>query len=537
MRKSAIVAGILALVAAALFYFFAGGDAEGPAYRLGKVERGAIVSAVSASGILNAVVTVQVGSQVSGQIKELAADYNTEVRAGQVIARIDPDNFAARLRQSEAELAVAEATVATRRAAVSRADAELKNSRAALAAARAAAAKADVAITDTKRDLVRAAALKKRGVVSASQVDKAEAAYDGARAEADAAQAQIRAQESVVLARDAQIDMAKADVQHAIAQVAQRQAALGQAQVDLDHTVIRSPVDGVVIARSVDVGQIVAASLQAPTLFTIAQDLKEMQVEASVDEADIGRILVGQRASFSVDSFPGRTFKGRVTQIRKAPQSVQNVVTYTSVISAANPALRLLPGMTANVEIVVDERESVLKLPNAALRFRPPGASARAPAGQDRAGAGAAGGMEERIRRMTEALALRADQQQAMRAIFAEIRDKAVAARRAGAGRAEIRDIMVNERGRGRAAMLAVLDAGQREKFEQFSRRRAVNPSTRGRVWVVRDGGEPVPVDVVAGISDGGFTEILRGDLAEGAVVAVGIQRKAANSRARRIGF
>jgi HlyD family secretion protein len=193
-----------------------------------------------------------------------------------------------------------------------------------------------------------------------------------------------------VTAAEAQLRVAEAMLKNAVAQVAQNEAAQRQAQVDLDHTFIRAPVDGVVVGRTVDVGQTVAASLQAPTLFTIAQDLRNMQVDTNVDEADVGRVKVGQATTFTVDSFPGRTFSGEVVQIRKAPLVVQNVVTYDVVVSAKNPEQRLLPGMTANVRIIIDQKEGVLQVPNAALRFRPPGVeTAERPA---RPGAGPGGG-------------------------------------------------------------------------------------------------------------------------------------------------
>ena len=354
-------------------YLYTQGIGARPAFRTAAVTRGPLTAAVSATGTLNAVITVQVGSQVSGQIRELFADFNSMVKKDQVIARIDPDTFEAKVNQAKAQVEAARASVLNQQAAVEKARADLENARAALAAARAQTAKAKVAVVDSNRTLGRNRDLRQRGLIAQADEDTAQAAYDSAVAQHEAAGAQERAQGSAVGAAEAQLRVTEAMLKNAQAQVAQTEAALRQAQVDLDHTFIRAPVDGVVVGRTVDVGQTVAASLQAPTLFTIAQDLRNMQVDTNVDEADVGRVKVGQTTTFTVDSFPGRTFTGEVVQIRKAPLVVQNVVTYDVVVTAKNPDQRLLPGMTANVRIIIDQKESVLQVPNAALRFRPAG--------------------------------------------------------------------------------------------------------------------------------------------------------------------
>ena len=344
--RSPLVLGlaVVAALAAALWWFTQRGGDGTPNFKTAKIERGPIVAAVAATGTLNAVVTVQVGSQVSGQIRELLADFNTPVKKNQVIARIDPATFELRVNQGRADVEAALSAVAVARAN--------------LVAQQAQLGQAQVNLVETQRDLERKESLIARGFLSPAERDKARTALDAARE-------QIRSLE-------AQNQVAAAQVDSALAQVKQRESALRQAQVDLERTYIRAPVDGTVISRTVDAGQTVAASLQAPTLFTIAQDLRQMQVEAAIDEADVGRLSVGQTTSFTVDAFPRRTFSGEVKQIRKAAQTVQNVVTYTVVITAGNPDLRLLPGMTANVRIVTDRRDTVLKVPNAALRFRPP---------------------------------------------------------------------------------------------------------------------------------------------------------------------
>lgn len=371
-------------------YLYSQGIGSRPPYRTAAMTRGPLVAAISSTGTLNAVITVQVGSQVSGLVKELQADFNSQVKKNQIIARIDPDPFEAKVSQAKSQVDAAKASVLNQRAMVEKTRADLDNSRAALAAAKAQTAKSLVGVVDGRRNLQRQKELRQRNLVAQADEDAAQVAHDSAVAQYDASVAQERAQESAVRSAEAQLKVSEALLQNAEAQVGQFVAGLRQAQLDLDHTIIRAPVDGVVVSRNVDVGQTVAASLQAPTLFTIAQDLTKMQVDTNVDEADVGRVQVGQRSSFTVDSFPGRTFRGEVVQIRKAPQVLQNVVTYDVVVSADNTELRLLPGMTANVRIVTDQKDNVLKVPNSALRFRPAGVEDRP--GQRAAGSGAPAG-------------------------------------------------------------------------------------------------------------------------------------------------
>ncbi len=367
---------MIGMAAATGAWFYTQGRGAVPKYRFAKVERGPLTATVSATGTLNAVVTVQVGSQVSGQIRQLVADFNSQVKKGQIIARIDPDSFETKVNQAKADLENAQATVLNQAANLERARADVENARAALASGRAQTTKAQVALLDAKRDLDRKTELFKKELIAQSDKDTSQATHDSAAAQLESARAQEQALASQIRSAEAQLKVAQAQLKAAKAQVRQKKAALDQAQVDLDHTLIRAPVDGVVVSRNVDMGQTVAASLQAPTLFTIAQDLTQMQVDTNVDEADVGRIRLGQQVTFTVDSFPGQTFSGEVVQIRKAPQVVQNVVTYDVVISAQNRKLKLLPGMTANVRIVVDQKPSVLKIPSAALRFRPTGVEA-----------------------------------------------------------------------------------------------------------------------------------------------------------------
>jgi HlyD family secretion protein len=373
-------------------YFYSQSVGGRVPYKTAPVTRGTLVAAVATTGTLNAVITVQVGSQVSGNIKQLFADFNSQVKKNAVIARIDPDIFEAKVNQARAQVDAAKAQVLNQQAAVEKARADLENARAGLASARAQTAKAQVAVTDARRNLLRQGELRQKELIAQADQDTAQVAYDSSIAQHEANQAQERAQAAAVKAAEAQLKVVEAQLKNAQAQVGQNEAALRQAQLDLEHTIIRAPVDGVVVSRNVDVGQTVAASLQAPTLFTIAQDLSKMQVDTSMDEADVGRIAVGQKATFTVDAFPGRVFRGEVVQIRKAPQIVQNVVTYDVVVSASNPDLELLPGMTANVKVITDRRTDVLRVPNAALRFRPPGAVPPERQSRTRTGPGGTGG-------------------------------------------------------------------------------------------------------------------------------------------------
>jgi HlyD family secretion protein len=344
-------------------------------YRTAAVKKGTIEYAVSATGNPNAVVTVQVGSQVSGNIQSLYADFNTRVTKGQLIARIDPQIFQAKVDQAQANWNAAKAAVVNAQAVIQKDLAQVAAANATLADAKANVLKAEVAVKDAKVKLDRRVQLQKEGILSPEDLDTAQATYDTSVAVLDSAKAQQNAADQNVKAAEAEVAVGHTQVASAQAQVAQNAAALTQAQADLEHTYIRAPVDGVVVARHFDVGQTVAASLQAPDIFDIAQDLTKMQVDTNVSEADIGRVQVGQPATFTVDAYPTKVFQGKVTSIRKAPINVQNVITYDAVISADNSDLKLLPGMTANVKILVARHEDALQVPNAALRFKPPQAA------------------------------------------------------------------------------------------------------------------------------------------------------------------
>jgi HlyD family secretion protein len=319
-----------AVVATGLFIAFGLNRTAQTEHFTAKVERGDINDAVEATGTINAVITVQVGSQVSGTIAKLNADFNSRVHKGDIVALIDPALFKGALLQAQADL---------------------ENAKANLVAAQANLEKAKAGLVQSKADFDRTSGLFRDNITSQQQLDLAKANYDSAKAAVSAA---------------------AASVTQAEAQVSQKRAALEVAQTNLNYTVIRSPIDGTVVARSVDVGQTVAASLQAPTIFTIAQDLSKMWVYAKTDESDVGNIKVGKPVSFKVDAFPKDTFHGVVSQVRMNATTVQSVVTYDTIIEFANSELKLFPGMTAYVTIPVATVQNAMKLPNTALRYKPP---------------------------------------------------------------------------------------------------------------------------------------------------------------------
>jgi HlyD family secretion protein len=390
---------------------------DGVVYKTAKIERGNLQATVSASGAVNPVTQVSVGTQISGQIKDIYVDFNSEVKAGQLIALIDPETFEYRLRQAQADVDAAKAALLTQQAGLS---------------------KARIDTEEAQRDAERKRQLVEKQFIAQSEADKA-----------------------LATARSLQegLKVIEAQIKSASATVAQREAAFAQARIDLARTKITSPVGGIVIKRTIEKGQTVAASLQSPELFVIAQNLRDMQVDASIDESDVGRIRQGQKATFTVDAFPGQTFEGQVNQVRKAAQSVANVVTYIAVIRFSNEAGRLLPGMTANVRVVTDAREGVLKIPNAALRVKiagvepavQPAASSATPATPPTSSPTSSsfpwisnalaqqggGAMRERL---VEGLSLTPEQQTKLDAVLTELRPKFMA----------LRDLSDDERGAAR---------------------------------------------------------------------------------------
>jgi HlyD family secretion protein len=370
--RSILPVGIGSVLIAGLFAHFVNLDPQTVSYRTANVERGDLEITVNANGTIKPVKTVDVSSQLSGQISELLVDFNDEVREGQPIARLDSRSFAARVRGAKSAVEVAQIGVKTKQAAIKIAEADLENARASRFVLEAQVESAQATNTQAKQDLERKTSLFSRQTISEAQIEQARASYLSAAASLRAKQAESTVNDSVVLRAEANLQLAKGELEDAIATVDGKNALLDEALIDLDRTTIQAPIDGVIVGRKVDLGQTVAASLEAPKLFVVAQDLRQMEVHAKVDEADIGRIRQGQSVRFTVESYPGRAFRGTVVQIRKSPEEVQNVVIYTVVISAENKDLALLPGMTAFATIVVQSSSSILKVPNAALRFTPP---------------------------------------------------------------------------------------------------------------------------------------------------------------------
>ncbi len=471
MKKTSWIAGavVLALAGGGAWWWTQRDAAADVQYRTGKIERGNLLATVSASGAVNPVTQVSVGTQVSGQIKELYVDFNSQVLAGQLIAVIDPETFEYRVRSAQADVDSARATVLTAQANA--------------IASRAGISRAQVDLNEAQRDFDRKQSLVEKQFIAQSEADKARALVNTTT-------------ESLKLAQ-AQAGVTEAQIKTAMANVAQREATLAQARIDLQRTRITSPVDGIVIKRAIEKGQTVAASLQAPELFVIAQNLSDMQVDASIDESDVGRIRTGQKATFTVDAFPGQTFEGTVRQVRKAAQNVANVVTYVAVIGFSNVGDRLIPGMTANVRVVTESRENVLKVPNAALRVRIAGVEpAAAPAGPPATGgasapaapasgattgraggwswfspayaqpAGGGGGMAALRERLVTELQLSAEQQGKLDAITTELRPRFAA----------LRDLPEDERAAAREKLTlqmrgkitAMLTTEQRVKYEQM---------------------------------------------------------------------
>lgn len=517
-RGKWLAAGAAVVVVVVVAVLSLGGGENGAVeYRFGAIDRGDVVSTISTSGTLGAVVTVDVGTQVSGQLAELHADFNTEVKEGQLIARIDPQTFEARLRQAEADLAIAKANVTLQLAAKERAEADLASAQANLENRRATD-------DEAQRELVRKESLLARGVASNRDVTQA-------KAQADSAAAQTRSSEAALRAAQAQVQVAQAQIETSRAQVQLREAGVEQALIDLERTFIRAPVNGVVINRQVSLGQTVAASLNAPVLFTIAQDLRQMQVEANIDEADIGQIQAGQEVEFSVDAHPNRTFRGRIEQVRQAPEVVQNVVTYTVIVTANNAEQLLLPGMTANVNVVLDRRRDVLRVPNTALRFRPENAdpAADGEAGRPPAGGGAPGGTGgspgEQFARLVEALSLTEAQQAQAQEFGQELARTLQSVRAQGGGREEFIQAMREGRQRFNEKLVAILTEEQRTRYAALiaQRREARNQTVReGRIWVLGADGDPKPVTIRYGITNGSLTEVVDGEVAAGDRIIVG---------------
>ena len=499
-----------------------------PGYVTARVERGRIAATINATGTVNAVVTVQVGSQVTGIIAKLFADFNTSVQEGQVIAQIDPAPFEARVSQARANLASAMAAVQVAEATIENAKAAIETAQAHTKSARATIDKAKVALADAHRTLERNKGLVSRSVASQSVLDSAQTASDDATSQLALVEAQYEAVLGQFKAASAQGRLAEAQHRAALAQVEQARAVLQAAELDLAHTTIRSPVHGIVVSRNVDVGQTVAASLQAPILFLIAQDLTRMQVNTNVSEADIGKVVEGQGVTFTVDAYPDAPFTGKVVQVRNAPMTVQNVVTYDAVVEVANPALKLKPGMTANVVFIIAERNPVLKVPNAALRFQPGGLGAGAEA-QDGSAAGRGDRLQALQQRLTQMLSLTRDQQTQLDDIIQRARQQGMQLREQDLSETERRERRRELQLQTRAHIRQLLNDTQRQQYEVWletaeqQRRDAPAAGLTGRVWIQQSHGILTPVSLRLGIASETHTELLDGELHDGQEVITGV--------------
>jgi HlyD family secretion protein len=522
--KRRLAIAVIAVAAVAIAgYFLWGNRASAAEYMTVKVERGSLRNTVTATGTLQAVTTVQVGSQASGTISALYVDFNSTVKRGQVIAQLDPsttqpqvEQARANLLQARASLEQAQAGVAQSRAGISQTRAGVTDAQAKALAARSTvqnqqagvtSAQANLAVLKAQMDdaasfLRQQEQLAADGVVARRDVETAQTSYKTAEARYNQAAAQVEqavlsaqsASSAGVVQSQAQIEQAKAQVQqsqaqaqnataqvqNAAAQVQQAEAALKLAEISLSHTTITSPIDGVVVSRDVNVGQTVAASLSSPTLFTIANDLTQMQVIANIDQADIGLVEQAKSVHFNVDAFPGNEFKGTIQQMRLNPQNIQNVVTYNVVIDVSNPEQKLKPGMTANLEITIDERNDVLKVPNSALRFTPQAATGQRQQANQNGAAGVPGQGSRRANR--------------------EPSENANAGNSTAGGGAQ--------------------GEGARERVVP-----ATSPVLAGqtrRVWVLGQDGKAQPRRIRVGLTDGASTEVVEGDLREGEMVITG---------------
>lgn len=440
-----------------------------------EVAAGDVSRIVSASGSVRALTTVEVGSQVSGQIIELLADFNTEVKESQVIAKIDPQTFETRVESARADVLSARASLAVQEANI---------------------ASAQATLDQAEKEYARQKALYEADAVAQSTLENNERALAVARASLEVSRAQLK---------------------NANASLSQRLAALRSAEVDLERTIIRSPIDGVVISRSVDVGQTVAASFSAPVLFTIAQNLEDIRIDAAVVEADIGGINAGDPATFRVDAYPDETFRGTVEQVRLVAETLQNVVTYTVVIAAENRSGKLLPGMTANVEITADKREDVLRIEDAALRFRPPEkgpaiAQAAETGGRPDAGGqgpgGGRGGPGGPGMSLLDSLDLPADRKAAIQAQL----EKEMRAAREAMG-----DMAQFDRSAMRQRIQSTMDKVLRDNLspEELAKVKAAMSAqpttTRVDAYTLRPDGQLEKKSLVIGLQDGAYAEVIRG--------------------------
>jgi HlyD family secretion protein len=441
---------------------------EKTTYNTVAVDKGEIRKVVSTSGPVRALVTVSIGSQISGQLETLKVDFNSEVKSGDVLAIIDSRTFQARVAQARADLLAAQAALTVQEAAVKR----------------AGAVKQQATLNQTRQK-----SLQQKGYAATATLESANKDIEIADADQDSAQAQIASAKAVIV---------------------QRESSLKQAEIDLDRTRIVAPIDGTVISRTVDVGQTVAASLQAPELFKIAQDLRRIRIESQVNEADVGQVQQGNPATFTVDAYPDRTFQGKVTQVRLAATELQNVITYTVIVEASNEDRKLFPGMTANVQIEVSKKNSALRVPNDALRFKPRSEPA---AGRNDRG-------ERMISKLKGDIQLTDAQEQAVRDELKKV--FAVRSSAPGGVQTDIADpsaLRQRVQSAVEQTLAPILTAEQQPMFEKWKRGRENSKS--GSVHVLDAQGQLERRFVRLGISDDRFTEIESGQLTEGDRVVI----------------
>ncbi|MDX3773791.1 efflux RND transporter periplasmic adaptor subunit [Chromatiaceae bacterium AAb-1] len=476
-----VITGVILLCVAAWWFLPLGESAATIRYQTQQVATGDIESVVNTAGTTKAVVTVEVGTEISGLITELHVDFNDDVVQGQIIAKLDDRTYIAKVRQAEADVVMAKASVAQQQATLAKSEAEL---------------------TRTERAYLRQQELMRQKLTNQSDLDDAFATYQSAKA---------------------QINLSNAQISSAEAQLLQREAQLEQAQLDLDRTTIRSPVNGTVIDRQVDIGQTVAASLSAPTLFTIAQDLSQMQIEADVDEADIGKVQQGQQVRFQVDAYPDRHFRGEVAQVRKAATNVSNVVTYKVIINAPNQQQLLLPGMTANMNIIRGQKNDILRVPNAALRFRPAGMSSAS------AAAGSRMAQPDMAAELIKALELPADKTGKVQQLYRDFAQNLQHMRNQtnNTPGSDQRQGLQQQRQKLENELQLVLSEEEYQRYKAFNetrrnqRQQGETQGTAAQVWILDQKQQPKAVNIRVGLSNDEYSEVISGELKTGDAVIV----------------
>lgn len=536
-------------------------------YRTEQVSRGPIIATVSATGAVMATTTVIVGTQLSGQVVEILVDHNSEVKAGQVLARLNRDTLLARRDGSLADLKQARAARMLNDAQTEKTRADLDRVRAVSRDVQAQSERARTLLRDAEATFERQRSLKERGIATDVQIQNATTQRDALRSAATSAEAQIASSMAQIAGLEADLKVVEAQKASSDAQIAKAEAVVRQIEVDLANSEIRSPVDGVVVQRNIELGQTVAASLQAPTLFLVAQDLKTIEVYINLDETDVGRVKPGQTVEFTVNAYPGRNFTGIVRLVRLGSQTVQNVVIYTTIVTVKNDDLALLPGMTANARVFTERKPDVLRVSNAALRWQPAGAprAAGAPAGEaapasqpvdDPAGpftapsAADGAGPARQAQQLLESLKteLTLDARQAEEAgRLAKAMGEAI--QKAGNNPEARREIARTERQRFARALEDILTPDQRTKYRALRQVRAqqqggpprnVAAGLPGRVHALDEKGNPKPVALRTGATDGSWTEVLSGEIKPGDQLVVGLPAAASKPRqssAFRFGF